>query len=193
MGRGRQTRNYSGAGVQVLPFPDAQARAASGVVLPYTASVSHLREAVARAKPVGPRPGPGSLAGGPCSPRDGKAARSGGCSGTQGPATPPGPGMRKELWERPSPSAQTVLTSWPRFNRSPGLPGPPSTSSEGPCLRHWAHTAWPVLGAHLTPSSRLTSETGISEAFPQAAPSPAKAQCPQSDTPIPPWPWTPCS
>lgn len=64
----------------------------------------------------------------------------------RGPATPTGPGMRKELRECPGPGAQTVLTSWPRFNPSPGLPGPPGTSSEGPCPRRRAHTAQPAWG-----------------------------------------------
>ena len=73
----------------------------------------------------------------------------------QGPATPTGPGMRKELRECHGPGAQTVLISWLRFNPSPGLPGPPSTSSKGPCPRLRAHTAWPSLGAPLTLSRRL--------------------------------------
>lgn len=109
---------------------------------------------------VGPEPGlgrgvGGCLAGGPCSHQTVSKSAVAAAVERQGPATPTGPGMRKELRECHGPGAQTVLISWLRFNPSPGLPGPPSTSSEGPCPRLRAHTAWPSLGHPLTLSPRL--------------------------------------
>lgn len=126
--------------VQVLPLPAPQARQPLAWLSPYIwPRFPHLRAGGGRGQDsvvdgicgTRARPGPGSLAGGPVPRETVSESAAVAAAERQGPATPTGPGMRKERGEGPGPGAQTILISWPRFNPSPGLPGPPSTSSKG--------------------------------------------------------------
>lgn len=126
--------------VQVLPLPAPQARQPLAWLSPYIwPRFPHLRAGGGRGQDsvvdgicgTRARPGPGSLAGGPVPRETVSESAAVAAAERRGPATPTGPGMRKERGECPGPGAQTILISWPRFNPSPGLPGPPSTSSKG--------------------------------------------------------------
>lgn len=93
-----------------------------------------------------------SLAGGPVPRETVSRSEVAAAEERQGPTTPTRPGMRKE--PRPGPGAQTVLISWPQFNRAqpprrrahPRGPGPPHPPR--------AHSAHPALGPRPRPALR---------------------------------------